>query len=328
MTGEARTLVTGGAGAIGSALVRRLVREGERVRVLDDLSRTRPGRLQDLEGSIEFERGDVRDPAVVESAVRGVSAIWHLAAVNGTEHFYSRPEVVLEVGVKGMMNVIDAALRHDVREIFVASSSEVYQSPTSVPTDESVPLTVPDPLNPRYSYAGTKIISELLAINFGRRHIHRVIVFRPHNVYGPDMGWEHVIPQLTVRIRDLCRSTTGRISVPIQGDGSQTRAFVHIDDAVEALMILAARGEHLGVYHVGADEEIRIDRLALEIARCFGREADVVPGEPMEGATTRRCPDVRKLRVLGYEPRIPLREGLCETVRWYDAHAGGVPNVG
>src|SRR3954447_8022651 len=158
-------LVTGGAGFLGAALVRRLVSLGHAVRVLDDGSRGAPRRLADRP---DYVQGDIRDAETVAAATRGVDAVLHLAAVNGTEFFYSKPELVLNVGVRGMLNVIDACRQNGVGDLVVASSSEVYQTPPAVPTDESAPLVVPDPLNPRYSYGGSKIISELLAINAGR----------------------------------------------------------------------------------------------------------------------------------------------------------------
>lgn len=312
-------LVTGGAGFLGSALVRRLVEAGRQVRVLDDLSR---GSARGLEGlDVEIVRGDVRDPEAVDRACRNVDAVWHLASVNGTEFFYSKPELVLEVGVKGIVNVIDATTRHGVGELFVASSSEVYQTPLRVPTGEDVALSIPDPLNPRYSYAGMKILSELMALNYGRGHYRRVVVFRPHNVYGPAMGWEHVIPQLALCVRDLAHARKGTVRLPIQGDGSETRAFVYVDDAVEGLVRLGEVGEHLGIYNVGNDVETRIDELAREIGRCFDRDIVVVPGPPAAGGASRRCPDITKLRALGYRPRIDLAAGLRRTVRWYDEHA-------
>jgi nucleoside-diphosphate-sugar epimerase len=317
-----KVLVTGGAGFIGSALVRRLAGQGTRVRVLDDGSRGRPRRLADLESAVELVSGDIRDRAVVDRACDGVDAVWHLAAVNGTEFFYSKPELVLDVGVLGIHNVIAAAIAHGVGELFVASSSEVYQTPPRVPTDETVPLSIPDPLNPRYSYAGSKLISELLALNYGRDHFRRVVVFRPHNVYGPDMGFEHVIPQLSLRVRDLARSAPrGTLRLPIQGDGGDTRAFVHIDDAIDALLCLAQRGKHREIYHVGTDVETRIGDLAVAIGRVLGREVEIVAGPTPAGSTRRRCPDISKLRSLGFSPRIPLEDGLASTVRWYDEHA-------
>ena len=117
----------------------------------------------------------------------------------------------MEVGVKGMMNVIDGCIKENVKELVLASSSEVYQTAGKIPTGENVSLVIPDPLNPRYSYGAGKIISELLALNYGRKHFNRTIIFRPHNIYGPDMGWEHAIPQLILRMKGLCRKSKGKI---------------------------------------------------------------------------------------------------------------------
>ena len=196
-----RILVTGGSGFIGSALVKRLLRDGASVRVLDDNSRGRPRRLADVEKDIEFVGGDVRNFDTVLAAARGMDEVHHLAYVNGTEFFYSQPELVLDVGVKGMIHVIDACRRHGIGTLILASSSEVYQTPPQIPTNESAPLVVPDPMNPRFSYGGGKIISELMAINYGRKFFDRVLIFRPHNVYGPDMGFEHVLPQFALRMK-------------------------------------------------------------------------------------------------------------------------------
>lgn len=318
-------LVTGGTGFIGSALVRRLVREGRRVRVLDDGSRGSARRLDPIAREIEIVSGDVRDPATVRRACEGVEGVCHLAAVNGTRFFYSMPERVLEVAVKGTVNVIDAAIAEGVAELFVASSSEVYQKAPTVPTDETVPLSIPDPLNPRYSYAGGKIVSELLALNYGRRHFRRVIVFRPHNVYGPDMGWEHVVPQLILRVLDLASTHPDDLAVPIEGTGRETRAFVYIDDCVDAIWCLLARGKHLGIYHIGSDEEVTIERLAIEIGKCLGRDITVVPGPRPAGSTPRRAPDITKIGALGYHPLVSLRKGLERTIPWYAEHAGEAP---
>jgi nucleoside-diphosphate-sugar epimerase len=312
-------LVTGATGFLGSALVRRLVRDGHRVRAFDNNSRGRLSRLGDVAESVEWLEGDVRDSEAVAAACRGVECVCHLAFVNGTEHFYSKPELVLEVGVKGMVNVLDGCIKADVPELILTSSSEVYQSPPTVPTDETVPLMIPDPLNPRYSYAGGKIISELMAINYGRKHFERVAIVRPHNVYGPDMGWEHVVPQFVRRMRECWRQTTGTVRFPIQGTGQETRAFVFIDDFIAGMMCVVERAAHLGIYHVGTTEELTIEEVAREVGRFYGREVVVVPGAPAVGGTPRRCPDIAKLRALGYAPRVSFRQGLATTAQWYDA---------
>src|SRR5262249_18472015 len=226
-----RILVTGGSGFIGSALVKALVRAGETVRVLDDNSRGSARRLREVARDIELIVGDIRDPAAVDVATRGVDEVHHLAFVNGTATFYSAPDLVLDVGVKGIVNVIDACRNHGVGRLILAWSWEVYQPPPQVPTDESAPLIIPDPMNPRLSYGAGKIISEMMVINHGRKHFERALIFRPHNVYGPDMGFDHVIPQFAVRLkRAMEEHASGAIAFPIQGSGAETRSFCHVDD--------------------------------------------------------------------------------------------------
>jgi nucleoside-diphosphate-sugar epimerase len=319
-------LVTGGTGFIGSALVRGLLGAGHRVRSLDNETRGRAGRLADVAGAVELVQGDIRDAAAVDAAVKGMDCICHLAYINGTEFFYSMPDVILDVAVRGMTNVIDACVRHGVGELILASSSEVYQSPPNVPTDESAPLVVPDVLNPRFSYGGGKIISELMTINYGRKHFKRAVIFRPHNVFGPDMGWEHVIPQFALRMHRLVQAhPAGVIDFPIRGDGSATRSFIFIDELTEGVLRVIERGEHLNIYHVGTTLEVSAAQLAQRVGRCLGREIRVVPGTPVPGETSRRCPDIRKLQALGFTPKIDFQQALESTVKWYADHAHLAP---
>jgi nucleoside-diphosphate-sugar epimerase len=317
-------LVTGGSGFLGSALVRRLVREGNHVRVLDNQSRGRMERLADVMASIDYVAGDIRNAGEVAEACQGVDSVCHLAFVNGTEFFYTKPELVLEVGVKGIVNVLDACLEHHVPELVLASSSEVYDSPPVVPTGETVPLSIPDPMNPRWSYSAGKIISEMMAINYGREHLSRVLIFRPHNVYGPDMGWEHVIPQFVLRMQELARDSE-TVRFPIQGTGEQTRSFVFIDDFIDGLMAVIRNGAHLGTYNIGTEDEITIANLARTIGEIFGKRLEVVPGPEAVGGTLRRCPNIAKIAALGYAPKVSLREGLAITAKWYRENAQLAP---
>src|SRR5882724_2799384 len=313
-----RILVTGGSGFIGSALVKALVGRGENVRVLDDNSRGALRRLHEVEREIEFVCGDIRDAAAVDAAMRGIDEVHHLAFVNGTATFYSVPDLVLDVGVKGIVNVIDACRDHGVGRLVLASSSEVYQSPPRVPTDESAPLVVPDPHNPRLSYGAGKIISEMMVINHGRKHFERVLIFRPHNVYGPDMGFDHVIPQFAVRLkRAIGEHSDGAVPFPIQGSGAETRSFCHVDDLVQGVLIMREKGEHLGIYHIGTTEDVTIADLARRTAAVAGREIALAPSTVLQGSTPSRCPDVSKLAKLGYRPRVPLDQGLPPTLAWY-----------
>jgi UDP-glucose 4-epimerase len=315
-------LVTGGTGFLGASLVRQLIKAGHRVRVLDDNSRGTPRRLIDLIGEFEMINGDIRNPQVVEAAARGSDCVVHLAAVNGTEFFYSKPDLVLDVGVRGILNVVDACRTCDIRHLVVASSSEVYQTPPSIPTNETVPLVVPDVLNPRYSYGGSKIVSELVAVNAGRTNFDRVTIFRPHNVYGPDMAWEHVIPQFCLRAIDqIDKHPSGPLPFPIQGNGSQSRSFIHIDDMIEGLMLVIEGGDHLGIYNIGNPEELTIAAVATQIVNAFGREPHILPSKLPSGSTARRCPDISRLKALGFTPKISFATGLGPVVGWYRKHA-------
>ena len=307
-------LVTGGLGFIGAPLAQQLLAAGHSVRVLDNGFRGSSSRLGANASEFEIMTGDIRDTQVVDKAVRGVDSVCHLAFVNGTQYFYDRPAYVLDVGVKGMVNVLDACIRRNVGELVLTSSSEVYQTPPVVPTDESVPLSIPDVGNPRYSYAGGKLISELMAINYGRQYLERVVIVRPHNVFGPNMGWEHVIPQFVER----AMKSAGDFK--IQGDGSQSRSFVFIDDFIDGLMIAIAKGQHLNLYHVGTSEEITIRDLASRVAGILGTALNIVPGPEAGGGTPRRCPSIEKIRLLGFAPRWKLDDALRVTVEWYRSH--------
>jgi nucleoside-diphosphate-sugar epimerase len=317
-----RYLVTGGAGFLGSALVKALVARGHEVRVLDDNSRGSLRRLREIDGRFEFVEGDIRDAGTVSRATRGVDGVCHLAFINGTEFFYEKPELVLEVGVKGIVHVLDACIEHRVPELLLMSSSEVYHAPPTIPTDETVPLSIPDPLNPRYSYAGGKLISELMALNYGRKRIARVLIVRPHNVFGPDMGNEHVIPQFAIRMKRIVaeHGTQGVLPFPIRGTGKESRSFVAVEDFTDGTLLVLERGEHRNVYHVGASEERTIAKVAEQVAQCYGANIEIVPGEAPRGEPPRRSPDIRKVQALGYQPRVRFADALAKTVEWYRTH--------
>jgi len=319
MPTQKKYLVTGGTGFIGSALVKRLVEEGYTVRILDNNSRGCLKYLGKSAQKVEIVEADITDPKAVLEACEDVQRVYHLAFINGTQFFYSKPEHVLDVGVKGMLNVLDACMKKKIKELLLMSSSEVYQTPLQIPTDETVSLSIPNPFNPRYSYGGAKIISELLAIHYGQKYFDHVIIVRPHNVYGPQMGWEHVIPQFIVRMKELCKNNPStQVEFPIQGSGNQTRAFIYIDDFIEGLMHAMEKGNHLNIYHIGTMEEIPISHIAQEIGNYFKKDVKIIPGQEAKGGTLRRCPDISKLKTLGFNPKISLSEGIYKTAQWYD----------
>ena len=318
-----RVVVTGGGGFIGAYLVKRLVADGWEVAVVDSMVRGDANRFADVADDVELFTCDVRDQEALERAFAGAEVVMHLAAINGTGNFYSRPELVLDVGLRGALAVVDAARIADVPDLVVASSAEVYQSSTIMPTPETVRVMLPDTVNPRYSYGGSKIVSELIAFNYGQDHYRKVQVFRPHNVFGPDMGWKHVEPQFIMRALAAREAhPEGLAPFNIQGDGTETRSFCYVDDVVQGILTMYEKGEHREIYHIGSDEEITIRELAIRIGKIVGVDLDIRPGVLAEGSPRRRCPDITKIRALGYEPEVTLDDGLARTVAWYREHAG------
>ncbi len=304
-----RVLVTGGRGFIGARLVKDLLAQGADIRVLDDGSRG----SADSPAEVEALDGDVRDAEAVRAACRGVDAVVHLAAVQGTRNFYEIPDTVLDVNLRGVLNVAKACAVEEVRRLVFSSSSEVYGIPSEFPTPESAPLVVPDPTNPRWSYGASKIAGELVVANTARRYGFEWVILRYHNVYGPAMGWDHVVPQFISRLlRDE--------EFTVQGDGSQRRAFCYVDDAVApTAAALTADAAADGIFNLGNPaEEYSINGLIAVLERVTGRTISprYVPFE--QAGTDRRLPDVsRAERALGLSPTISLEEGLRRTYDWY-----------
>jgi nucleoside-diphosphate-sugar epimerase len=223
--------------------------------------------------------------------------------------------------VRGILAVIDAAKRNNIRELVVASSSEAYQTPPVVPTPEDVPLVVPDPWNPRYSYGASKLISEITTANYSRDVFDRVMIFRPHNVYGPDMGYEHVLPQVVMRALDRIEThPQGIVPFEVQGDGMQTRSFIHIEDFLDGLDHILERGSTREVYHIGTEQEVTIREIVDHVFKHFGREYALVKTPLPVGGTLRRCPSIRKLAALGFAPKVLLGSGIPELASWYTEH--------
>jgi dTDP-glucose 4,6-dehydratase/UDP-glucose 4-epimerase len=304
-----KILVTGGRGFIGARLVDHLVSQGADVRVLDDGSRGRA----ELPPEVEALEGDVRDAEVVRAACRGVDAVAHFAAVQGTRNFYELPDVVLDVNLRGVLNVAQACAAEEVSRLVFSSSSEVYGIPAEFPTPESAPLVVPDPANPRWSYSASKIAGELVVVHAARRHGFEYVILRYHNVYGPAMGYDHVVPQFISRLLNGEEFT-------VQGDGTQRRAFCYVDDVVgptaTALAVAKAANHIFNIGNPAAEHSV--NELVAALERVGGRAITprYVPFE--QGGTDRRLPDVRQAQlILGLRPTVMLEEGLRRTYDWY-----------
>lgn len=304
-------MITGGTGFIGSALTHLMLEKGFEVKILDDNSRGSFRRLNDVIDSVDIKVGDIRDTDFVSKSCEGIDLVLHLAYINGTVNFYERPQEVLEVAIAGMQNVLSGMQANDVPDLYLASSSEVYQYPDVFPTPENVPLVVPDPFNPRYSYGLGKIVQEFLGIHVGS-FLNRLAIFRPHNIYGPDMGFQHVIPELCSKIISGKKN-----EVVLRGDGTQTRSFCHISDLVQSFDLLLQADIQRETFNIGTREEITISQLAQVISSSLGREIEFSSSVAPAGETNRRVPDISKIEKLGFSQTMNINDGVLDYCQWF-----------
>jgi len=301
-------LITGGTGFIGSNISNMLSSKGYRVVVFDNNQRGRIKRLNN--NNIKFIKGDIRSKKNLSLAFKNIDAVIHLAYVNGTKFFYSKPELVLDVATKGLINIFDMCIKHNIKELYLASSSEVYQMPKKIPTDENESLKIPDVKNPRFSYAGGKILTELYGINFGKKYFNKLIIFRPHNVYGPDMGDEHVIPELLNKLKKVRKNQ----KLKIEGTGNETRSFIYISDFCEAFFALIQKGKHLNIYNIGTEDRVKISKI-LEIIKQITKKKFKITNKKLKtGGTKHRCPDIKKIKKLGFKPKVSLIDGIKKCI--------------
>ena len=305
-------VVTGGTGFIGSGISKLLIDQKYDVRIFDNNSRGSLNKLKGYKKKYRFIKGDIRNKKQVNNAFKKADAVVHLAYVNGTKYFYKQPVKILEIAVKGIINVIDCCIKNEIKELYLASSSEVYQTPNKIPTDESEVLKIPEIYNPRFSYGGGKILTELMGINYGRKYFKKLVIFRPHNVYGPDMGNEHVIPEFIKRFKKLKGS-----KFKIQGTGNEIRSFIFIDDFVSAFNLILKKGKHLQIYNIGTKEKVTIKYLAYTLAHLLNIKISIKRTKLKEGGTKKRLPDISKINKLGFKIKNNLKNGLKKTIDYY-----------
>ena len=312
------SVVTGGAGFIGHHLVKSLSAVSAVV-VLDNFSRGEISRLEGLGDEVIIKHCDLTVYEEVELALKefNVNVIYHLAAINGTNNFYKIPIKIMDVGILGCLNVLRFMKKFGCRVGVFASSAEVYQNPEVIPTPEDVPLVVPSVNNPRYSYGLSKIFTEYYAYHYGIQHDLDISIFRPHNVYGPNMGLQHVIPEF---IMEFLRSPPGGdcVRVSVKGSLNSTRAFCYVDDIVKGLKLLRKNNKGVNVYNLGNTDVISMRDLLGELASLFGTRFELEHIQDTHlGGTLQRCPDIAKAQSLGFMPSVDLRSGLKRTIDWY-----------
>ena len=303
-------LVTGGTGFIGSNICELLIKKNYNVKIIDNNFRGSISKIKGIKKNIKFIKGDIRDRKALDKALKNTDAVIHLAYVNGTKHFYSKPVLVLDVAVKGILNIIEGCIKYKIKELYLASSSEVYQTPNKVPTDEKESLKIPNIFNPRYSYGGGKILTELMGIHYGKKYFKKLIIFRPHNVYGNNMGNEHVVPEFINRFKKL----KGKF-FKIQGTGNEIRSFIYIEDFVDAFNLILNKGKHLNIYNIGTSQKIKIKELVKKLSKIFKKTIIIKKTPLSKGGTTIRIPDISKIKKLGFKYKFSLDKGLKKMIK-------------
>jgi nucleoside-diphosphate-sugar epimerase len=299
--------ITGGTGFLGSAVTNFLLSKNYKILIFDNNSRGKIARIS-KSNNLFFIKGDIRNIKDLNKCSRfKIKNIIHLAFINGTKNFYNKPLEVLEIGYLGMINIINFAIKNKIKNFFLSSSSEVYGNPSKIPTDENEEIKIENILNPRFTYSGGKIFSELLAVNYGRKYFDKMIIFRPHNVYGPDMGNDHVVPEIINKIR-----VSKKKSIKYLGTGNETRAFMYIDDFCLALYKVIKKGKNLNIYNIGVQKETTMKNLFMIIKKYISnKKIKFIPSRKrLKGSPLRRCPNVKKIRNLGFKPNYSLEQGI------------------
>jgi len=301
-----KVLVTGGAGFIGSNLVRALVERGDEVRVLDNFSTGSRANLAGLD--VEVVEGELRSYERVHAAVRGVEVVFHLGALGSVPRSVQDPLTSSAVNVEGTLNVLLAARDERVRRVVFSSSSSVYGSSGVLPRTEEM---APDPISP---YGVAKLAAERYCVSFNRVYeSFEAVVLRYFNVFGPRQSpysqYAAVVPLFVTKI------AAGE-PVVVYGDGEQSRDFTYVDNVVDATLRAAdAEGASGRIFNVAAGSPASVNELAATIGRILDKPVHREDAQPRPGDVRDSWADVDAARSgLGYEPRISLEHGLRLTV--------------
>jgi len=300
-------LVTGGAGFIGSHLVRRLVAEGVAVRVVDNLSTGQLARLEDLRGSIEFINGDLSDPLVSDAVVKQVDCVFHQAAVPSVQRSVRDPIATNHANVTATLNLLESCRRAEVHRFVYAASSSAYGDTEVLPKTEAM---CPNPLSP---YALQKLVGERYCKLYYDLYGLETVSLRYFNVFGPNQDphseYSAVIPK-------FISALLATEPITVYGDGEQSRDFTYVDNVVEANLVATRASDAPGkVFNIGCGERISLNSLIQLLKRILGVNATVNYSDPKPGDVRHSLADITLAsRILGYSPSIMVEEGLGRTV--------------
>ncbi len=317
-----KVLVLGGAGFIGMNIVSELSsREGYDITIADNMFRGKKDAY--LESLLEKENvrlveGDFTAPDSYSKLDADYDHVYMLASVVGVKYTEEIPDELIKINTALIFNTLEWLKNSDCKKALFTSTSECYAGTIDVwgydvPTPEDVPLCIGDIRNPRFTYAVTKMLGESGFYQYSKIHGFDATIVRYHNVYGPRMGFKHVIPQVTQRFLD------GEENFKIFGH-DQTRAFNFISDAVMGTIgAMESEKTNGEIIHIGdMRAEIKIEELVKYIGELVGYEGDFEYVSAPEGSVSRRCPDTKLAKELfGYEPQVEWKSGVKQTVEWY-----------
>jgi UDP-glucose 4-epimerase len=305
----AKALVTGGAGFIGSHVVRGLLSRGDQVTVLDDLSTGSRDNLAD--GDVQLVVGDVRDPQAVSAAMHGADLVFHHAALISVAESMGDPRACYETNLTGSINVLWAAHLAGAKRVVLASSAAVYG-------ESNAPVSEADPLNPISPYAASKVAMEAAGQLFAGAYGLPTVSLRYFNVYGPrqraDSPYAAVIP---IFIEQMLAGEP----VTIHGDGQQSRDFVFVEDVVRANLLAAdLPAAEAGVFNVAGGSSVSVEQLAQTLRGLIPGTPEPKRGPSRPGDIRFSASDLRRSsQALGYRPATGLERGLQQTVEWFRA---------
>ena len=304
-----RVFITGGAGFIGSHLCDALVAEGKQVTILDNLSTGSKKNIAHLEGKINVIQGDIRDQKLVESLVEGSDLVLHMAAALGVDNILENPIESISTNFYGSEMVLNAATKYDKR-LIIASTSEIYGKNPKQPLSETDDRVIGSPQKLRWSYSDAKALEEAAAHALFLTNNLKVTTVRLFNTVGPRQTGKYgmVIPRF---VKDAVENKPLRVF----GDGSQSRVFCHVEDAIKAILQLAGNNKSIGeVFNIGGKDEITILDLAKLVIKQTNSKSEITFTEYEDAYAVgfedmaRRVPDISKVKLfIGWEPEIDLK---------------------
>jgi len=301
-----KSLVTGGAGFIGSNIVRGLFEDGHEVVVLDNLTSGYRVNMDPIPG-VEFVEGDIRDEALVDRVMEGVEVVFHLAASVGNKRSIDHPIDDAEINVIGTLMLLEAARRHGVRKIVASSSAGIFGELKTLPIAED------HAVEPDSPYGCTKLCKEKLCLAYAKLYDIEAVCLRYFNVYGPNQRFDAYGNVIPIFVFQMLRNET----VTIFGDGEQTRDFINVTDVVRANIRAAMKVGVSGAFNLGSSTRITINELVRMLERKMELKADVTHGPERVGDVRDSLADVTAAREgFGFEPSVGLEEGLAEYVAW------------